>query len=259
MINKSWLGAQAACLAHLKYFLFQEKCRVCRRFIHPELPGMDLSTLRPPATYMIQGREISCDCLCRLCWLHIYTNQPLNSSYAIVLSEDEHQYLHVKSAVNFAGDIKEIIYKFKYDGDSLLANDLAILSLTAWFELTNSSNRQSTYIIPVPLHRNRHRERGFNQSELLAKRLARLSNMKVLEKGLIREKKTNIQQALGKLERLSNVSNAFKADSRLVSGKRIVLIDDVLTSGATLIECARTLYKAEASEVLAFTIARVDS
>src|SRR6516225_7901764 len=188
----------------------------------------------------------------------IQATEPVRSRYELIVSGGEIDYLTVTSAVNFTGEVKSLIYKFKYDGDLLLARDLALLSLPAWQKLAKEIDLASTYVIPVPLHPSRLRQRGFNQSELLAKHLSRFFKIKLLRNALTRVKKTSCQQALGKQQRMNNVRNAFRAYNRLIEGKHMLLLDDVLTSGATLMECAKSLREAGAASTTAFTIARVE-
>ncbi len=112
-------------------------------------------------------------------------------------------------------------------------------------------------IIPVPLHLNRLKERGFNQSALLAKELARRLDLQVSYEILVRKKWTEPQTRLNRAQRLKNVRGAFDATGReSVRDVKILLIDDVFTTGETLSECARTLKKKGASEVHALTVTR---
>jgi hypothetical protein len=96
-------------IAQSKYLLFQEKCRICKRCIHPELSGMDYQSFRPPATYMLNDRELSCDCICRTCWLSIYSSHPRRSACVLVYPNGESQHLWVTSAIDFAGEAKKLI------------------------------------------------------------------------------------------------------------------------------------------------------
>jgi ComF family protein len=113
-------------------------------------------------------------------------------------------------------------------------------------------------IVPVPLHPRRLRERGFNQSGLLAGEFARRIKAPVSYDALRRKSQTLPQTRLNREERLRNVKGAFEiSDAGKVRGRRILLVDDVFTTGTTLSECARTLKrKGGASEVHALTVTR---
>ncbi len=115
-------------------------------------------------------------------------------------------------------------------------------------------------LVPVPLHWTRLVWRRFNQSALLARALARESGVACVPDLLVRARRTPIQGTLGRLQRQKNVRRAFAVRARhlaRVRDARIVLVDDVLTTGATLAECARTLRRAGAADVRAVTLARV--
>ena len=111
-------------------------------------------------------------------------------------------------------------------------------------------------IIPVPLHSARERERGFNQAALLAKLLGRTSGIPVQE-ALNRVRYTTSQTAFDRAERIENLRGAFQVrENSDVRNMRLLLVDDVLTTGSTLSECARVLKKAGALSVHAITAAR---
>jgi len=112
-------------------------------------------------------------------------------------------------------------------------------------------------IMPVPIHKKRLRERGYNQSSLLAQRLGCMIKKPVVEGVLIRTKHTPSQAKSGSLDqRRQNIKNAFKCVGNDVSGKRILLIDDVCTSGSTLNSCAAPLKAAGAASVWGLTLAK---
>lgn len=115
---------------------------------------------------------------------------------------------------------------------------------------------RSDLIIPVPMHRVRLRERGLNQSLLLAHEVASEMQLPVLDKVLIRARFTKQQATLARKKRKKNVAGAFRViDAEPLTGKRILLIDDVTTTGATLEECAQTLTDAGAMAVCCLTAA----
>ncbi|ACS78922.1 ComF family protein [Maridesulfovibrio salexigens] len=111
-------------------------------------------------------------------------------------------------------------------------------------------------IIPVPLHSSRLRERGFNQSMILARFAATTFKTDLSEQALIRERKTIPQTRLSGAERRTNLHTAFTASPSIVADKRILLIDDVYTTGSTVDECARTLLEAGAARVEVMTLSR---
>jgi Predicted amidophosphoribosyltransferases len=112
-------------------------------------------------------------------------------------------------------------------------------------------------LVPVPLHSRRLRERGYNQSSLLARELGKLINLPVIEGCLIRVKEARPQvRASNVAERQRNVVNAFVCQNGEVDGRQIILIDDVCTSGATLESCAVALKAKGAISVWGLTLAR---
>jgi ComF family protein len=116
---------------------------------------------------------------------------------------------------------------------------------------------QPDRLIPVPIHWTRRLERGFNQSELLAGEVARRCGLRV-ERSLKRIRRTPPQVGLGQFERATNLLGAFAVHTlgRPIAGSRVVLVDDVLTTGATLAECAAVLRTARVAEVYAITVSR---
>jgi len=112
-------------------------------------------------------------------------------------------------------------------------------------------------LVPVPLHPKRLRERGYNQSYLLAKELGKLTGLPVVADSLVRERHTSPQaRTLTVGERRGNVADAFACRDRRLEGKPVILIDDVSTSGATLDACALALKEAGAASVWGLVLAR---
>lgn len=153
----------------------------------------------------------------------------------------------------YEGVLRELIHLYKYDGIRTLRRplgDLLAVSLprTERFDL----------ITPVPLHWRRLWQRGFNQSDLLARDLSRRSGIPVARL-LRRVRSTSSQAGLSNSSRRRNVTNAFRCRSaEAAAGKRILLIDDVMTTGSTGAACASALKRAGAERVALLTIARVD-
>jgi competence protein ComFC len=113
-------------------------------------------------------------------------------------------------------------------------------------------------VISVPIHKNKLKKRGFNQAEMLAKLVAKNSNLEFRDL-LVRIRKTKTQVGLSKMEREVNLKNAFVLTPKyihLVKGRNILIVDDVYTTGSTLNECAKVLKEFGAKEVIGFTFAK---
>lgn len=151
----------------------------------------------------------------------------------------------------YAGTLRKLIHLFKYSGMRRLARPLGDL---LWDALPR--DRQFDAVTAVPLHWRRRWQRGFNQSELLGKEIARRRGIPVM-RVLRRASATRAQAGLSNAQRRENVAGAFRARRR-VNGLRMLLVDDVMTTGATAGACARALKKAGARSVSLLALARVD-
>jgi ComF family protein len=154
---------------------------------------------------------------------------------------------------SYEGRVRELIHLFKYSALRPLGKPLG-----RW--LVRAFPRETRYdaLVPVPLHWWKRFRRGFNQSEDLAREVSRHTGVPVLA-GLKRRKRTQTQAGLSQSARRRNVVTAFAANPRVVlAGKRLLIIDDVFTSGATANACATALKKAGASRVDILTLARTD-
>jgi ComF family protein len=243
-----------------QYLLVQEKCRLCQRFIHPFIKNMDFRRYVPPAVYFAGQEEIISDAVCQLCSNQIAVDQTTINVYRYINRAGQQEELEVTSGAVFKDPINTLIYKFKYDSDVLLAKDLACYMLPAWTLLKEKivASATSICLVPVPLHRKRYKQRGFNQSELLAWRLSFLLKINMEADLLKRIKNTASQQELSKSERKKNVAGAFQViNETAFVNKHVILIDDVCTSGSTLIECSQAIMAAGALSVCALTVAYV--
>ncbi|HEX9988991.1 MAG TPA: ComF family protein [Chloroflexia bacterium] len=159
------------------------------------------------------------------------------------------------SAGVFDGPLRTAIHNFKYESDTPLAIPLAqILSDVLARDENAQLDGDPLALIPVPLHIERRKARGYNQSELLARELSKLTGWRVAQ-GLERVRETRSQVGLSAQERRKNMQDAFAWRGDAVP-QRVLLIDDVCTSGATLSECAVALHKAGVEEVYAATVAK---
>jgi competence protein ComFC len=159
------------------------------------------------------------------------------------------------AAYRSRGIVRQIVLDFKY-GRQIHLRHLVARWLIAALDDERLRNATFDLIVPVPLHPARERERGFNQSALLAELLSMrtaLETKSVLE----RIRYTTTQTAYDRAERMQNLHGAFRLRKTAdVRGLRVLLVDDVLTTGSTLSECARVLKKAGALSVYAATAAR---
>lgn len=206
-------------------------CRRCRR----ELPHIR-SPLCPRCGRPFPDAPESPDHLCSECMESVF------------------HFDTARSAVLHSGIVRDRIHQYKFGGK--------LHWLPAFVELCEAVYAcwriaPPDMIMPVPLHLKRLQERGFNQSGLLAKELGRRLDVRVSFDSLIRKVRTQPQTRLDREDRLQNVRGAFEVqEASEVRNRRILIVDDVFTTGETLSECARTLKKAGADEVHALTITR---
>ena len=161
-----------------------------------------------------------------------------------------------RSAVRYSGMAKTCLRRFKYD-HALWMQPVLVDWLVALWKTCPPEVAQADVITPVPLYGRRQRERGFNQSALLAAGLAKRMGIRFRSNLLCRFRKSGTQTRLTAAQRLHNVRGVFSVPwPHRVRGQRVVLVDDVMTTGATVNECARTLRAAGAASVMVLTVAR---
>ena len=158
----------------------------------------------------------------------------------------------LRSWAVYSGPVQKAIHRIKYKHDFSLGFELARYV----FRFVDDMNLFIEGVIPVPLGKKRFRDRGYNQVSMVALPLALKLRIKYMPYGLIRIRETESQVGLNIKDRINNVKDAFLANSHQVSGKNILLIDDVATTGATLTSCANALRMSGASNVFAITLAR---
>jgi len=152
--------------------------------------------------------------------------------------------------------LKKCIHLFKYYGEKKLAEPLGKLMVNYLLK-NNEFEKKLDLIIPVPLHKNDFRKRGFNQSILLGRVIGNYFSIPVGEKVLIKKKLTPFQVNLSKKEREKNILKAFSVEKpEEIKGKNILILDDVFTTGSTVAECAKELKEARANKIYVLTLAR---
>ena len=157
----------------------------------------------------------------------------------------------------------ELLHCFKYKGKIQLARPLAMLLFITLYHYWGKE--QIDRVVPVPLHLKKLRIRGFNQTALIIRACGRIAGtfhietpyQRVDQDVLLRDKWTEPQTGLGRKKRIANIKNAFKLNPKVdIDSQRILLVDDVYTTGATVNECAKVLLQGGASRVDVITLAR---
>jgi len=208
-------------------------CGVRGNFLCPPCRSL-LPRLLPPICVKC-GRPLSLGNLCAIC-----EDRPLEIE-------------GIRSVFRFEGAARQAILSLKYKNVKALAAPLARLMK----EYLCAHPLPADALTPVPLHPRRLRERGYNQSSLLAGELSKLTSLPLVEGSLLRLKNTPPQaRTKSAEERRSNVAGAFTCRDGRLEGRRVLLIDDVCTSGATLDSCAAALKAAGAASVWGLTLAR---
>lgn len=160
-----------------------------------------------------------------------------------------------RAAFHYREAAREAIHALKYRGRTRLAEPLGTMMSDRFPDLFPAVSLDG--LIPIPLHKRRERQRGFNQARLLAEQLSRHHGLEVWNGVLVRSRATRPQVELTARQREGNVRGAFQvADPDRIAGRRVLLIDDMFTTGSTMSECCRTLLKAGAAGVLGYTLAR---
>ncbi len=234
----------------LKDLIYPNSCLICKNII--------------PA---VEKRQL----ICSGCWERIEKNPPPFCS-GCGRHLDEQAIKNnacpgcAKSAANFyfdrafspcayTGSIKKLIHEFKYSGRDYLGKYLAE-PLCGFIRDYQLPIEYLDYIIPVPLHPSRKREREFNQAQLLGEEIGREFGIKVSSDALVRVKATKTQTELAFQERWQNLEGSFSViKPDLIKGSNLLLIDDVLTTGATASQAAKCLKDSGAKKVILLTLA----
>ena len=224
-------------------FVYPPVCLICKEVIREELSQNFKASV---CSDCWDNLEIEEKQFCPECKVELENSQLHNCS----------AYLNKVYALGvFDENFQALIHQFKYKGKISVGKRLGQRLAE---ELRRQNLSDFIYLIPVPLHPARKRERGFNQSEILCEALARDLNLQFPQNILSRIKNTKDQTKLSIEERKQNVAGAFQVNDKqkILHDKKIILVDDVITTGATLNECARVLKQAGAKEILGITIAK---
>jgi len=260
--------------------VFPHKCLACRCFFQPSYQNRKGSSEPAPDTGIQPKSEINkpfnpfvCpDCrhgilhsvppICRRCGVSFHSREGENHLCEACITLPGN-FRMARAPFIYERTLVNLIHRFKYDGKTQLAKPFREFLFTM---LVRSWNIEDIdMILPVPLHRRRFRARGFNQSFLLAQfmkpekvnKAENIDNIPIEKDILLRIRQTKPQTELRRNDRFANIRNAFdiRHHERII-GKRILLVDDVLTTGATVDECARLLLRHGVEQVDVLTLAR---
>ena len=215
----------------------------------------ELLDLLYPKTCIICGKENK-DILCDTCFEKRFFNKVENECRIENYNNknksfNEHLYLF-----KYEKEIRSIILDYKFNDKAYLRDFFVKIILKN--EKICRKIKKYDIMIPVPIHKKRKSQRGYDQSELIAKKLVKsFDNLELITNCLVKQKHTIKQSALSKNERKQNVIGVYKLKNKeKISNKRIILFDDIFTTGSTTNECAKILKENGVSKVLVFTIAK---
>jgi len=176
---------------------------------------------------------------------------PAEEAECFNCAENSYVFKQAISAFLYDEAAKALVHEMKYNG---------LKDIAEWFAnqmykvaLNEKPFADVDYVTAVPLHRVRRRERGFNQSDLIARELASKMDKTYTDKALVRKTYTASQTILNSAARRKNLKDAFRAGSLKLTGKKVLLVDDVFTTGTTVNEAAKTLLQAGAEKVYVMT------
>ena len=230
--------------------LFPPRCQVCRRFVKalicPDCAA-EIVPLAPP--------------FCRICG-EPFDPLARGGDLCAECRPGKQPFDRARAFAPYEGALREAIHRLKYLGMRPLAVPLAEMAAACFDHAAPGDPpplmaSEMDLICPVPLHPGRQRLRGFNQSELIARRLGERLGLPLNAVALRRARATPPQVALTAEQRCRNVRGAFAVeDKAAVAGKSVLVLDDVWTTGSTITECAKVLRRAGAARVFALTVAR---
>ena len=226
--------------------LFPDDCRIC------EAPLREFSRVPVCRACLAKPEPLAAEYFCVQCRAPFISRIPLDEQGRCGLCRRGARGFDAAYSFGFyENELRKLIHVFKYGRVETLAKPLGRL-------LVRALPRGQTYdlIVPLPLHWRKRWQRGFNQAALLAREIGRKTHLPV--KSIARRvRQTASQAGLTSAKRRENVSGAFRVRARL-DGHRVLLIDDVMTTGATAASCARALKRAGAAQVTLLTLARAD-
>ena len=245
-------AAPGALLRSIFSVFFPSDCRLCSTPLDnvSRIPvcGPCLAEIRPLRTPQ-----------CLICGDRLASAQLLRGDgLCINCHESRPDFERAVSFGEYRDGLRGLIHLLKYEAVTPVRAPLGEMLANVISEVLPSCSDAKPMLIPVPLQRSRSRARGFNQAELIARSATRhLPELEYAPQLLLRRRETISQVGLSREERIENVRDAFSvSDPDRVHGRSVIVVDDVMTTGTTLSECARVLKQAGAQQVWAATVAR---
>lgn len=171
-----------------------------------------------------------------------------------------HLFTRLHAIDDYQAPYTNLIKRFKYSKQLLNGHALGeLLALSLLYNFSSSELTKVDYLIPIPLYKKKHRQRGFNQAQLIAQLLAKKFSIPLLNNAVERIKQTNVQEGLNVKKRKRNLRNAFllnKEEGHKLAGCHIVIIDDVVTTGATVNSLSRVLLESGVKRIDVWCICR---
>lgn len=228
--------------------IYPPACLGCSDILQPEKEKYFCGACQEKIKYLNES-------ICPVCGI-AFLDSPAGNHLCGHCLEQRPYFSIARAVAAYEKVILEAIHRFKYGRD--LSTGSILASFMADFQFPDFDYRNYSLIVPVPLHIKKLRQRGFNQSVILAQALKKKWQIPLNYFLLKRSKSTLTQTGLHKKEREKNIKGAFAVtDTKAAEEKNIILIDDVYTTGATVNECAKTLRKAGAKDIAVLTLARV--
>lgn len=187
---------------------------------------------------------------CNKCKVKIKNNQ-IN----VIIKPRNKYFKELISIFKYEGIIRDKILQYKFEDKAYMYNTFAKIILKN--EKICGLLKKYDIIIPVPIHKKRKAQRGYNQTQLIASKISKYVEIKLCDDVLIKSKNTIAQSKLNKNKRKQNIKGAFKIlNSEKIQGKNILLFDDIYTTGSTVNECSKILTRAGAKRIGVLTIAK---
>jgi len=226
--------------------IYPPNCLLCRNHL---LVGAEEKVL---CAACLEGIERNHPPFCRKCSRPLWQNP--DGSLCRECQKTDYPFDRAWGATVYNETMQKLIHLFKYQNKTSLRKVFSII-IDTFIENHGIDVGRFDIVVPVPLHPARLRERGYNQSELLSESLAEKYRRPLMASKLLRQRHTPNQALLGKKERWTNIRSAFTIKDRAFFKKKsVLLVDDLLTTGATVSEAARILKDAGAKEVSALTL-----